>query len=335
MSWKIIEHISSGLMLIFLNPLSLESFAKNGLKMHLKIFNVGLITFYTIFSAIFVSKTVKHFALRTQVEIIISSVENVMPIFIAFFISVDFVREKQFQKILKISNNLEVTSNEIFSEHCCVIVKLLILLVSKLIQMFWVDTSNAELSLCYVLSYMFPEFVLRACCQALVFYINCGTRKINKLQQNICDQDKLKNEEFEYIESEVDKILKNLKNIEKFYSKRLFVIITYDIFLVIVSFYWIFIRAIYDHMNVGTFAYLAPPVISLFSVFNSSHKFHVANRKLFETLMSRHKDNEMLAYKFVAFLRYHHYHKPVIVIMRMIPLNFSTTQKVRNRAFIG
>lgn len=196
-------------------------------------------------------------------------------------------------------------------------------------QMLMVGESELELSLFYGLSYLLPDLIFRATCESFVFYVNCSTMILEKLRHYSCSENGTI--DFDHVQLSLDEQLKTLKKIEKFYSNRLFSILLYDIFQLIVSLYWIFIRIVYNHVNWATFAYLPPSLISLYSIFSSPQKFEKSKTKLISSLIKCHKNNELLAYKFCAFLRYHnHCEKSSIVIFRMIPMNFRTSQMVCN-----
>lgn len=329
MTMKKIVCVSSAFMLLLMNPISLRWFVKKKLMFHLKIFFVILTVFYMSFSAIFFIRTLKLFQNRTNFEAVISLMENVAPNVIAFFISLSCMRHFQLQSILAISSRSQLTLDESKNQHIFIILKLLIISTSKFMQMLMVGESELELSLYYGLSYLHSELILRATCESFVFYVNCATEKLEKLR--ISSRRENGTIDFNHVQSSFDEQLETVKKIEKFYSNRLFSILIYDIFQLIVSLYWIFIRIVYNHVNWATFAYLPPPLISLYSIFSSSQKFEKSKRKLISSLIKCHKNNELSAYKFCAFLRYHNQcEKSSIVIFRMIPMNFRTSQMVSN-----
>lgn len=330
MSWIVVEVLSKVLMLIFLNPISPEWFVRRGLKLHLKLFFLVLIIFYTSFSLKLTVETLKFFKLRTNVEALLTLVENVLPILISFFISLNFIRDKQLRVIMKFCEKPQLSLNKVFHQHSLIVLKFCVIFLSKFMQMFMVNDADSEMTLIIGLSFMFPEFILKAVSMSFVFHVNCCTIELTRLRRSIQSDNAefLENEKFFKVELELEKQMKMSKKIEKFYSGRLLQIIIYEIFQVIVSLYWIFIRIVYNHLNLATFAYLIPPTLSLYSIFNSSQKFGNAKKKLIVELLKLNKTHETIAYRFVEFLRFQHYNDSRIVVMGMIPLNFATCRMV-------
>jgi hypothetical protein len=127
-------------------------------------------------------------------------------------------------------------------------------------------------SVLYTSSAIIPELVMTTNDFAYAFLVDSLADQMKMIN------DELKSAELdikilEIVEEKIEEQLRISKALNKFFSRRTFVTLCFNYFQLVTSFYWIFIRIVFDNLNsragYASILYIFQPIVCILAVFFS------------------------------------------------------------------
>lgn len=262
--------------LILLNPVNVSRFFKT--KKQLKIFLVIFNLIYAVISMFFVLEVFYELYALKDLKFSVGSflvfIQIVIPQILQFYFMLDFTRDKNINLRLKIHQKLMLTYNHrrLMRLKIKLIGQLLLVVGTQLTKLLWV---SSYFNISYAISILIPDAVRCANDFMFTYHVDILTLQIKNSMDdvNFYPLTPLLLKEYR------NKIIKYSEicfMLTKFYSTKLLLTITYNFILLIISFYWIFVRIAFNHFDsLETFLYIIQPLLCILSIFHSSHSSFV------------------------------------------------------------
>ena len=196
---------------------------------------------------------------------------------------------RKIEKLLEINQSLNNQSKRIFY----FIMKLFLVSFSKLVKFYLLRSDRySVISSC---STLIPDIICSANDFLFVFYVQHLTNQIKYVNSFLRTTTNIDSNKIMEVEKISVKLLNCAQKLNSFYSTYLLCSIVYHFLSLILCFYWLFVRIVYDHLRskrskfkiflskfklnfylaleqFTTFLYFVQPVLSLFTLFSSCNE---------------------------------------------------------------
>lgn len=256
------------LLFFLLNPINfgkLRQLFQRNLSYLLSFFMLNLI--YCFFSSVcvFYDFTVSGFSINmgTSVQV----VQLVSPILITFFLCCNFINRKSLNLRLKFLSHFDEPQEN--SGKMKILFYLMILILVRACKFY---VGKIIVHAVYAASSMLPELIMSLSDFVFAYHVDNLTFEMKNLNKSL----KLKQMNMKLVNDVQKNLLKFdklSKTICKVHSPRILLTSTFNFIQFVISFYWIFIRITFDHMeDFSTFLYIIQPLLCFYAVFNSTQK---------------------------------------------------------------
>lgn len=270
------------LTLLLLNPLQIKKFRVAGFENHFKFHILMLSYVYCFFSIMFVVYTFEERkTIQSDVGTTLQLFQTMIPIFISLYLAVDFVKDEKIALSLKICKSLlRKNSHDVKLCKLKIIAELSVLLFIRGIKLYY---SRALVNVFYALGNMMPELILSTSDFAFTFFIEILTCELTHFNHKL-KSSKIDSSTIDKVEARIIEFQELSHGICKIYSSRLVLTITFNFILLVISLYWTFIRLVFHHIDYVSFSYYVQPILSICTIFYSTHKLEKAVNFLLLTI---------------------------------------------------
>lgn len=258
--------------LILLNPANVSRFFET--KKHLRIFLVILNLIYAVISMFFVAEVfyelfeLKDF--KFSVGSVLVFIQIVIPQILQFYFVFDFLTDKSITLRLQIYQ--KINHRKLIWLKIKFIGQISLVVCTQLAKLWW---ASKYFNVSYAMSILIPDavrcandFLFTYHVDVLVMEIKSSVEDVNFYLLTPSLLKKYRNKLTEFSES--------CFMLTEFYSTKLLLTITFNFILLIISFYWIFVRLAFNHFgSLETFLYIIQPLLCILSIFHSSHRAFV------------------------------------------------------------
>lgn len=259
--------------LILLNPVNISRFFNT--KKDLKIFLVLLNLIYAVISIAFVCNILYEINdLKFSIGSVLVFIQLIIPQILQFYLAFHFIRDKNIQLTMKIHQKLIQNSENggLMWLKIKFIVQISIVIGIQLSKLAFV-TKFFNIAYCFCI--IIPDTI--RCGNDFVFTYHVDVIKC-QIKNSLDDVNfyQLTPELLKKYRNKITEYSKMCNMLTKLHSSKLLLTITYNFVLLIISFYWIFVRLAFNHFeSFETFLYLFQPLLSILTVFHSCHKCFV------------------------------------------------------------
>lgn len=262
--------------LILLNPVNVSRFFKK--TRHLKIFLVIFNLIYAVISLFFVFQIFYELHalkdLKFSVGSVLVFIQIVIPQILQFYIVFDFTSVKNINLRLKIHRKMMESCNHrrLMWLKIKYIGQIMFVVCIQLTKLVW---ATNYFNLSYAMSILIPDAIRCANDFLFTYHMDILTMQIKNSVDDV---------NFYLL---TPSLLKEYRNritefsvicfmLTEFYSTKLLLTITYNFILLIISFYWIFVRIAFNHFDsIETFLYIIQPLLCILKIFHSGHRSFV------------------------------------------------------------
>jgi hypothetical protein len=251
--------------LILLNPVNYSKFFKK--NNNFKIFLVALSFIYFALSVGFIAyiySVMEDYSFSIGNFLIF--VQIIVPHILLTYFLVDILKERKINSSLKIYKSLiqKCERQKLLQLEIKFYFRVSFIVFIHFFKLVWV---TKFFNVCYVFAILVPEVVRCSVDFIFIFYVEILTEMVKNFKEEI----KISSLTFKKLNNckkLISKCSELGQSLSHVYSGKLLATITYNFISLIISFYWIFVRLAYNHLETAeTFIYILQPIFNLFIVF--------------------------------------------------------------------
>lgn len=269
---KFLDNWFDSVTFLLLNPVRVEKFRRVGYEKHFVFQFIMLSCAYSFFSVLLALYTFLESGIsRLTIGLLLQFVSTLVPLFMSWYLSIDFLRERKIHLNCKISKRVHKEVDQ--KEKLCrfeVSAMLIILLVTRALKL---HHSPKFVNIAYALCSMMPELCSSMSDFIFVYFVENLTNEITAFNSQLLIMEEIDNEKVIEVKMKLEELQELARNINEAFSSRLIVTLFYNFVQLVISLYWIFIRFAFGHFNgYVTFLYVIQPFLCIYAVCRSTQK---------------------------------------------------------------